>query len=206
MQISRPATISIILFEGFELLDVFGPAEVFSHTPGLSQQFLSPDGQPVASSQGVQVIPDGAYASHEGDTILIPGGAGTRSLVNDPGFLEQLKTLVESSNIVCSVCTGSALLAATGALDGYSATSNKSAWEWASSFGADINWQKSARWVHDRDRWTSSGVAAGTDMAVAFVAKFFGHGTAHKVAHDIELTVNEDPSNDPFAKEPTSSS
>lgn len=54
-------------------------------------------------------------------------------------------------------------------------------------------------WVHDRDRWTSSGVAAGIDMAVAFVSHFFGAPLAEKIAHDLEIQVNSDPEHDPFA-------
>jgi transcriptional regulator GlxA family with amidase domain len=101
--------------------------------------------------------------------------------------------------LVSSVCTGSGLLAAAGLLDGYRATSNKRAFQWATEQGPLVDWVTTARWVEDRDRWTSSGVAAGMDMALALVAHFLGEPFARKVADGIELEWHRDPSWDPFA-------
>jgi len=97
------------------------------------------------------------------------------------------------------VCTGSALLAAAGLLEGYRATSNKRAFTWASSHGRDVRWEPRARWVHDRDRWTSSGVAAGMDMTAALIAHLEGKETAERVLREVELEVQTDPDRDPFA-------
>ncbi|MDN8593762.1 MULTISPECIES: DJ-1/PfpI family protein [unclassified Corynebacterium] len=124
---------------------------------------------------------------------------GTRRLVEDDRFLAQLKAMAAGPQILMSVCTGSALLAAAGLLEGYSATSNKRAFDWATSFGENIEWRRSARWVHDRDRWTSSGVAAGTDMAAAFVADRYGGRFVSDIADAIELRLNLDADDDPFA-------
>ena len=99
-----------------------------------------------------------------------------------------------------SVCTGSAVLAAAGLLDGYRATSNKRAFTWATSQGPQVEWVPQARWVEDRNRWTSSGVAAGMDMAVALIATLCGKGAAKDAAAQIELEVHTDPDWDPFAK------
>lgn len=195
----RPQRIAFILFDGFELLDVFGPAEVFSKVPGLQVEFASSDGEPVASSQGVKILPDATFDSLVCDTAVIPGGQGTRALVKDANILARIKRIASRASLVCSICTGSAVLAEAGLLEGYAATSNKLAFDWATSFGEDIDWKSSARWVHDRDRWTSSGVAAGIDMAVAFVSHFFGAPLAEKIAHDLEIQVNSDPDHDPFA-------
>lgn len=195
----RPQRIAFILFDGFELLDVFGPAEVFSKVPGLQVEFASADGEPVASSQGVKILPDATFDSLVCDTAVIPGGQGTRALVKDANILARIKRIASRASLVCSICTGSAVLAEAGLLEGYAATSNKLAFDWATSFGEDIDWKSSARWVHDRDRWTSSGVAAGIDMAVAFVSHFFGAPLAERIAHDLEIQVNSDPDHDPFA-------
>ncbi|WP_293819303.1 DJ-1/PfpI family protein [uncultured Corynebacterium sp.] len=195
----RPQRIAFILFDGFELLDVFGPAEVFSKVPGLQVEFASADGEPVASSQGVKVLPDATFDSLVCNTAVIPGGQGTRALVKDADFLARIKRIAGRASLVCSICTGSAVLAAAGLLEGYAATSNKLAFDWATSFGENIDWKSSARWVHDRDRWTSSGVAAGIDMAVAFVSHFFGAPLAERIAHDLEIQFNSDPEHDPFA-------
>lgn len=119
--------------------------------------------------------------------------------MEDEGFLGQLKAMAARSQILMSVCTGSALLAAAGLLDGYTATSNKKAFEWATSFGENVEWRRLARWVHDRDRWTSSGVATGTDMAAAFIADCRGEQLVAEIADAIELRLNLDANDDPFA-------
>ncbi|MBP3089389.1 DJ-1/PfpI family protein [Corynebacterium sp. sy017] len=194
-----PTRISIILFKDFELLDVFGPAEFFSHVENLGVEFLSPDGQPIASSQGVEIIPDGSYSQISGDVLMVPGGLGTRSLATDTHFLQELRKLAHSTTLTLSVCTGSALLAAAGLLDGYRATSNKQAFNWARSHGTTVDWTYKARWVHDRGIWTSSGIAAGMDMAAAFVAHYFGENTADNIAQKMELRISKDPDSDPFA-------
>lgn len=155
MAVPMPQRISVVIFEEVELLDVAGPVEVFSKVPNLEIEMLSPKGLPVTSSQSVSLGGDAAYSSISGDTLLIPGGEGTRQLVYDDAFLAALKHMAENVETVISVCTGSALLAAAGLLEGHAATSNKRALDWATSFGTDIEWHRSARWVHDRDRWTS---------------------------------------------------
>ena len=123
--------ISVVLFDGFELLDVFGPVELFSLVPDrLAIEFTGPEAGPVASSQGVQVIATIGYdAAATPDIMLIPGGPGTRRLVRDEAFLSWLRAWATPASLVTSVCTGSAVLAAAGLLDGYRATSNKAAFE-----------------------------------------------------------------------------
>ena len=190
---------SIVLFEEFELLDVAGPLEILSKVEGWDTELLSPDGRPVGASQGVRFEVDGSYAQKSGDVLFIPGGLGTRTLARDEEFLRNLTSMANGASVLMSVCTGSALLAAAGLLEGYAATSNKRAFAWATGFGHELDWRKSARWVHDRDRWTSSGVSAGTDMAAAFVAAECGVDVAREVASAIELRLNLDADEDPFA-------
>ncbi|MER0080808.1 DJ-1/PfpI family protein [Corynebacterium sp. KPL2861] len=199
MSQTRPHNIGIVLFDGFELLDVFGPAEVLANTPGLEVNYLSKHDSPVSSAQGVRIVPTMRFESFSGDTLLVPGGRGTRSLAQDPEFLRQLTALASSADIITSVCTGSALLAAAGLLENHTATTNKNAFDWVRTHGQKIEWKKQARWVHDGNLWTSSGVAAGIDMAVAFITHFFGEETALSVTNHIELIVNSNPDNDPFA-------
>jgi transcriptional regulator GlxA family with amidase domain len=98
-----------------------------------------------------------------------------------------------------SVCTGSGLLAAAGLLDGHRATSNKRSFAWACQQGPAVEWVAKARWVEDRNRWTSSGVAAGMDMALALIARLHGDGTATAIANGVELEWHRDPGWDPFA-------
>lgn len=193
--------VSVVLFEGFELLDIFGPVELFSMVPDrLEIKFLGPREGPVASSQGVSVVPTTDYRTAAApDIVLVPGGPGTRRLVKEPSFLAWLKAWAAPARLVTSVCTGSAVLAKAGLLDGYRATSNKAAFDWVRSQSEKVHWQKQARWVEDRDRWTSSGVAAGMDMAAALLANLFGPDIAHQATTRTELEVHDDPSRDPFA-------
>lgn len=195
-----PQSVSVVLFEGFELLDVFGPVSLFSALPDLSVTYLGPDPGPVASSQGAEIVATSSYADAAPcDILLVPGGVGTRGLVADPAFLAWLAAYASRSQLVTSVCTGSGVLAAAGLLDGFRATSNKRAYAWAASQGTNVEWVPKARWVEDRNRWTSSGVAAGMDMTAALIDRFWGADSAVEAARRIELEVHTDPDWDPFA-------
>jgi len=90
------------------------------------------------------------------------------------------------------------LLSCTGVLDGRMATSNKRAWDMVTALTDKVAWQSSARWVVDGPFWTSSGVAAGMDMALAFIEFDFGRAVAEAVAKRVEYTWNQDQFNDPF--------
>lgn len=198
---SEPLRITVVLFEGFELLDVFGPVQLLQAVPDVSVVFAGPDGGPVASSQGVEVVPTISYGQIEpADALLVPGGKGTRKLVGDESFLSWLREVGAQVPWVASVCTGSAVLAAAGLLEGYTATSNKRAYSWATSFGGDVSWQPEARWVHDRNRWTSSGVAAGMDMTVALIAHLVSDSAAINAANFAEYDAHRDSEWDPFAR------
>ncbi|MGI8417351.1 MAG: DJ-1/PfpI family protein [Nakamurella sp.] len=197
----QAARVAAVVFDGFELLDIFGPLELLGQLPDLFDLTLvGPSSDPVRSGQGPRCTPDQTLNDTSGcDILLIPGGPGTRNLVHDRPFLDELKTLGESASLVTSVCTGSALLAAAGLLDGYRATSNKAAFSWAIRQGPHVHWVTKARWVHDRDRWTSSGVAAGMDMTLALIADLHGLDTAQRIAEMTELQWHTDADWDPFA-------
>jgi transcriptional regulator GlxA family with amidase domain len=196
-----PRTITTVLFDGFEPLDVFGPLELFGTLPDQFRLVLAgPDGAPVRSAHGWAVVTDFPYETvPPPDIVLLPGGRGTRPLTTDAGFLAWLARWAAGAELVTSVCTGSALLAAAGLLDGYRATSNKRAFAWAREQGPRTEWVAQARWVADRDRWTSSGVAAGLDMALALIAHLHGEELARDVADRVELEWHEDAAWDPFA-------
>jgi transcriptional regulator GlxA family with amidase domain len=201
----EPFRITVVLFDGFELLDVCGPLEMFGQ---LADRFpislAGPVAGPVASAcgpnRGPQLIADHAYAdSSPPDIVLVPGGLGTRRLVDDNEFLAWLTDWASSAKYLTSVCTGSGVLAAAGLLDGYRATSNKRAFEWARTQGERVSWVPEARWVEDRTRWTSSGVAAGMDMALALIGHLNGEDVASKLADGVEYDWHRNPSWDPFA-------
>ena len=135
----------VILFPNFTALDVFGPVEVLSGTGEYTIRFMSLEGGIVENSQGIRIITEPLSVIKEGNIALVPGGFGTRSEVDHMQFISALKSVVESAENVLCVCTGSALVAKTGALDGRRATSNKTAFEWVRSCGPDVTWVREAR-------------------------------------------------------------
>lgn len=194
-------TVCVVLFDRFELLDAVGPIELLSLAPGIDLHVVSREPGQVKSSQGVDLVaPKTMTKAPDPDLVLVPGGAGTRALVGDDDFLSSLRALSARSQVVASVCTGSALLAAAGLLDGYRATSNKKAFDWVVSVSTAVDWVPVARWVHDRDRWTSSGVAAGMDMTHALISHVHGKQVADATALHAELEIHTDPGWDPFAQ------
>jgi len=195
-------SIAGVLFHQFELLDLFGPLEMFGLLP---EQFelslVAETGDRVASTQGpVSVINHRFDDSPQFDLLLVPGGRGTRREVDNPAMLEWLRGQAETASYVTSVCTGSALLARAGLLDGRRATTNKAAFEWVCSQGEKVNWQKKARWVEDERFFTSSGVSAGIDMSLAVIARMLGEQQAEQVATWSEYEWHRDPGWDPFAE------
>ena len=191
--------VSVVLFDGFELLDAFGPVELLSQVPDVAFSFFG-ENELVRSAQGVEVVADHPYDHLEqADILLIPGGWGTRALVKDTDFLTWLRKVSESSRLIASVCTGSALLAAAGLLEGREATSNKVAFDWVSTLGENVRWQPRARWVEDGNTWTSSGIAAGMDMTVSLIARLFGTEVADQACRLAEYTPHTNRTIDPFA-------
>ena len=119
--------ISIVLFDGFELLDVCGPVELLSHVEGITLDFVGPEAGLVSSAQGLRVECGRSFrelSKEPIDILLVPGGPGTRTLVDDAPFLAWLTEAGARARLLASVCTGSALLASAGLLEGSRATSN----------------------------------------------------------------------------------
>jgi len=195
-------TLGVLLFEGFELLDVFGPLEMFGMLDDdFEIRLVSQSAPVVGTGAGPRSVIDDHFADDRAyDILMVPGGMGTRREVDNPPVLDWLKKAAARAEIVASVCTGSALLARAGVLDGRKATTNKNAFDWVVSQGPKVDWQRRARWVEDGRFFTSSGVSAGTDMALALIARLSGIDQARQVARWAEYVWNEDSENDPFAR------
>lgn len=198
--------IAILVFDGFEPLDVFGPAEVFGCIRRIHDtadapeiRYYSLNGGTVHGAISTDIVTKALDDATGEDILLIPGGPGTRSLVKDAAFLEALRRQLPRFSRILTVCTGSALLAATGTIDGRKATSNKRAFTWVKSVRPEVEWAARARWVEDGNLTSSSGVSAGTDMALSVVGKAYGDEFARTLAAAIEYVWNDDPSDDPFA-------
>lgn len=192
--------VNILLFPDFETLDAFGPVEVLGRIEQYRLRYVSITGGVIVSRQGIQVLTENINNIDASGILLIPGGQGTRPLVEADGYITKLESVVSQSEYCLTVCTGSALLAKTGVLNNRKATSNKRAFEWVKSVNTNVLWIGRARWVVDQKYYTSSGVSAGIDMALGFVADRFGHEKAKEIAESIEYIWNPDPNNDLFAK------
>jgi putative intracellular protease/amidase len=194
--------LGMVIFDGFQLLDVFGPLEMFGHLADRVEiVMIAQKAGSIRSSAGPVVIADHGFDTvPKLDIVMIPGGAGTRREVNNAPFVDAFKSLAQATPHVATICTGSAVLARTGLLDGVKATTNKRAWQWATGQGAKVVWVPQARWVEDGKYITSSGISAGMDMALALIARLFGLDTAQMVANRAEYRWHDDPGDDPFAK------
>ena len=198
----KPLSIGVVLFENFELLDVFGPLEMFGMYPDtFSIQIIGEKNSSVASAQGPKSVLDNHFSADiQFDILLIPGGMGTRVEVDNPVLLAWLQQQAKSAQFVTSVCTGSALLAKAGLLDGRRATGNKLNFAFVESQGPAVEWQKQARWVEDGKFFTSSGVSAGIDMSLGLIKKVIDEEAADQAAIWAEYEWHKDASWDPFAR------
>jgi putative intracellular protease/amidase len=192
----------MVVFDGFQLLDTFGPLEMFGGLRDKVSIFMIGErAGAVKSSAGPTVVVDRTFAdAGDLDILMIPGGGGTRREVDNAPFIALLKAKADATPHVATICTGSALMARTGLLDGVKATTNKRAYKWATSQGANVNWISQARWVEDGKYFTSSGISAGMDMALGLIEKLFDRETAERIANGAEYEWNSDPHRDRFAK------
>lgn len=192
--------LNILLFDGFETLDVFGPVEVFGQlVDQYDIEYYSEHGGIVVSTQKVHINTQPLSQLAVNNILFIPGGQGIRREVSNNGLIATIKTLAKASRYVLTVCTGTALLAKTGLLNNKAATTNKLVFEWVASQATEVKWKKSARWVQDDKYYTSSGVSAGIDMALGFIGEMHGLQKAEKIAREIEYVWQQDKENDPFA-------
>ena len=162
--------LGIVLFPEFETLDVFGPVQMWGHLPDYELVTVAERAGPIASAQGIETTATYSFADAPPLAMLmVPGGLGARREVDNEAMTDFIRSRDRATDYTTSVCTGAALLARAGVLDGRRATTNKRAWDWATGHGPDVIWQPRARWVVDGKYVTSSGVSAGIDMAFGLV-------------------------------------
>jgi transcriptional regulator GlxA family with amidase domain len=193
--------LAAVLYEGFELLDLYGPLEMFGSIgpDELRIVTVAAAAGPVRSAQGPSTMADFSFEDcPPADLILVPGGIGTVAVLSEPGIGRFLVERAPAAEATMSVCTGSAILAKLGLLDGREATSNKQFFDFARMQSDQVKWIERARWVEDGSIATSSGVSAGMDMALAVIARLFGEQRAQDIADLTEYQRETDPSQDPF--------
>ncbi|MGA5314477.1 GlxA family transcriptional regulator [Streptomyces pseudogriseolus] len=182
-------TVLVVLYDAVQSLDVTGPVEVFAgaerHTPGSYRiTTASLDGAPVRTTSGLTLVPDGtlgeAPAPH---TLVVPGGHGSRH--PDPRLTDWLRRHAPRAERLVSVCTGAALLAAAGLLDGRRATTH---WAYSDRLARDhpaVEVDPDPIYVRDGHVATSAGVTAGIDLALALVEEDLGREVALTVARHL---------------------
>ncbi|KAF9891349.1 hypothetical protein FE257_004204 [Aspergillus nanangensis] len=208
----EPLRIGLVLFPGFQALDAFGPLDVlntlsWSHplTISLLSSSLSPvttQNPLVPGSTGQKILPTHTFADAPPlDALIVPGGFGTRLVTTPPiqDAIAYVRTVYPSLKYLITVCTGSLLTARTGILDGKQATTNKKAFREIERQFPQVQWVARARWVVDGNIWTASGVSAGIDVALAWVAEVWGEQVADEVARGVEVDRRRDSRDDPFA-------
>ena len=191
-----------VLYNDFELLDAYGPLEMFGCLgEDLEIAVIAEYKGGVTSSAGPQTLAEYDFIdAPDLDLLLLPGGIGTIPELENQAMLDFLRERCPATDINMSVCTGSALFAKAGLLDGLRATSNKMFFSLASSQSDKVVWVEDARWIDAGQYVTSSGVSAGTDMALAVIERLFGTERARAVSEFTEYQWHTDADADPFAK------
>jgi transcriptional regulator GlxA family with amidase domain len=196
--------VGIFVFPDVEVLDFAGPYEVFSRTRTVagtrsrlddeSAPFrvftVAESAAPLKAVGGLCVTPDYAFGEAPAiDVMLIPGGMGTRPLIDHPPVVEWIARTAAAASLVTSVCTGSLLLAKAGLLDGRRATTHWGALDLLGTLGEDITVERERRFVDD-GVVTSAGVSAGIDMSFHVVETLCGKAIADETAHYIDYPRN----------------
>jgi transcriptional regulator GlxA family with amidase domain len=190
----------IVLYPGVQSLDFTGPLEVFTGAdqllahearsePGYRVSLLSTDGAPLATSSGLAVVPHGSLAEAPAriDTLVVAGGQGSRVAAADAALVGWLAEAAPRARRTASVCTGAFLLAAAGLLDGRRATTHwASAAELARRHPA-VQVDPEPIFLRDGPVWTSAGVTAGMDLALAMVEADTDREVALTIARHLVL-------------------
>jgi transcriptional regulator GlxA family with amidase domain len=188
-------SVVIVAYPDVQSLDVSGPAEVFAAasqaTAGRAYAVtvLSTAGREVRATSGLRFVADGTLADHDGaiDTLVVAGGDGTASVMTDEPTLAWLRAAAERSRRVTSVCSGSLILAAAGLLDGRRATTHWSVCDVMAGLFPTVQVDEDRIFVRDGHVWTSAGVTAGMDLALALVEDDHGSALALQVARRLVL-------------------
>ncbi|MFD5284855.1 GlxA family transcriptional regulator [Streptomyces rubrogriseus] len=185
-----PHRVVVLVFDGMKLLDLSGPAEVFSEANRFGADYrlsiVSADGSPVRSSIGMRVPADTdvrAAAAH--DTLVVVGGDALPDSPVDPVLGAAAKELAERAGRIASVCTGAFVLGAAGLLEGRRATTH---WQHTATLARrcpSTRVEADALFVKDGSTYTSAGVTAGIDLALALLEEDHGPGLARQVARSL---------------------
>jgi len=187
-------TVCIVTFDGVQPLDAIGPFEVFAGatkvlaahkrpTAGYDLSLVSEHGTPVTTESGMQIVtarlPSGRIKF---DTLLIPGGDGAQSVRHNQPLIQWIRRAAAASRRIATVCSGTFIAAEAGLLDGRTVTTH---WARAAQLAEDyprLTVDADPIYLRDGNVWTSAGVTAGIDLALAMVEADYGSDIAQTVA------------------------
>ncbi|MEU8789292.1 GlxA family transcriptional regulator [Streptomyces sp. NPDC048643] len=187
---SRTHSVGVLVFDGMKMLDLSGPAEVFSEANRYGAQYrlsiVSAGGTPVRSSIGMSVPVDvEAAVADPFDTLLVVGGDLLPATPVDPELSATARALADRAERVASVCTGAFVLGAAGLLEGKRATTH---WQHTAALARSCpqtTVEPDAIFVRDGSTYTSAGVTAGIDLALALVEQDHGPDLSRKIARSL---------------------
>jgi transcriptional regulator GlxA family with amidase domain len=177
----------ILLFDNYTALDIVGPYEVLNKLPNSKIYLVGLEKKEYKDTYGLKISADNSIDEiSEADILLIPGGFGIDSLLNNEEVLDWIRRIDRTTKWTVSVCSGSLLLAQTGLLNGKNCTTHWRRKEQLQRFNVKV---KNERYIQDGKFITSAGVSAGIDMALYLVSKIAGDQTAMM----FQLAIEYDP-------------
>ena len=189
-----PRRVAIVAFPGVQTLDVTGPAEVFSTASRVAGgayavEVVAAEDRPIESSSGLTLTPHRSLERCRArlDTLVVAGGTGVADAAADDALIRWLVAAARRSRRVASVCTGAFLLARAGLLDGRRATTHWSACARLAELHPRVTVEPDPIFVRDGRVYTSAGVTAGMDLALALVEEDLGRRVALEVARWLVL-------------------
>jgi transcriptional regulator GlxA family with amidase domain len=185
-----PRDIAFLVFDGFQLLDAAGPIAAFEIAararPGAYRlRTIAARPGAIRSSSGLAVTAEPLDAGEDCDTLVIAGGEGTRGAATDPATLAFVRATADRARRIASVCSGAYVLAAAGLLDGRRATTH---WGRTADFQRrfpKVRLEPDMIFVRDGNVWTSAGITAGIDLALALIAEDCGEAVARATAQQL---------------------
>ncbi|SDT61745.1 GlxA family transcriptional regulator [Jiangella sp. DSM 45060] len=196
-----PGTVTFVVFENFDTVDLAGPVEVFGEA-GYDLRIVAPAKGPVTSDAGLSVNPDHSVRTadpRDVDTLLVVGGAGVHAAQQDTRLVRWVADAAASAGRVASVCSGTFLLAEAGVLDGHRVTTH---WRKADRLAAEypaITVDSDPIFIREGRIWTSAGVSAGMDLALAMVEDDLGPHASLAAARELNLFLRRPGSQSQFS-------
>ena len=176
---TSPFRIGFLLYPYVTQLDLTGPAQFLSRMSDTTIHLVWKDTRPVWTDAGFAITPTNSFADcPDLDMVCVPGGGGQGAIMQDPAVIGWLKAQSAQARYVTSVCSGSLLLGAAGAMAGYRAGSHWAYRDKLAMFGAE---PVAERVVKDRNRITGGGVTAGIDFALSVIAEIRGAAEAQAI-------------------------